>query len=289
VNPKTIQRDITYLRDQLGAPLEYDPLRNGYYYLEPDYHLPFPIVTEGELVALLLTRQIFAQFRGTPFERDLRRALSRLSELLPESVSIQLDTRGDCLSVLPSIEVDYDPEIFATLAKAALEHRRIDVVYHTADRDEMTERALDPYALLFRDESWYVVARDSRRNDIRVFAVQRFRSARDTGERFERPADFRVNDYLSGCFGLIRGSDHHRVALRFHPPTAIRIAERTWHPGQTIQSAPDGSIVLRFEVSDLREVKRFVFYWGADCEVLEPEELRKAIVLELERMLDFHL
>jgi predicted DNA-binding transcriptional regulator YafY len=25
VNPRTIRRDITYLRDQLGAPVEFDP------------------------------------------------------------------------------------------------------------------------------------------------------------------------------------------------------------------------------------------------------------------------
>jgi hypothetical protein len=30
------------------------------------------------------------QFRGTPFERDLRQAISKLSELLPDGVSVRL-------------------------------------------------------------------------------------------------------------------------------------------------------------------------------------------------------
>jgi predicted DNA-binding transcriptional regulator YafY len=30
VSPRTIRRDITYLRDQLRAPIEFDPTRNGY-------------------------------------------------------------------------------------------------------------------------------------------------------------------------------------------------------------------------------------------------------------------
>ncbi len=29
VNERTIRRDITHLRDRLGAPLEFDPVRNG--------------------------------------------------------------------------------------------------------------------------------------------------------------------------------------------------------------------------------------------------------------------
>jgi transcriptional antiterminator len=39
VSGRTIARDIEYLRDTLGAPLEYDLARNGYYYSEP-WNLP---------------------------------------------------------------------------------------------------------------------------------------------------------------------------------------------------------------------------------------------------------
>ena len=30
VSPATLKRDLEYLRDQLGAPIEYDRLSNGY-------------------------------------------------------------------------------------------------------------------------------------------------------------------------------------------------------------------------------------------------------------------
>ena len=29
VTPKTIQRDVSFMRDQLGLPLKYDPLKHG--------------------------------------------------------------------------------------------------------------------------------------------------------------------------------------------------------------------------------------------------------------------
>jgi hypothetical protein len=38
-------------------------------------------------------------------------------------------------------------------------------------------------------------------------------------------------------------------------------------------------------VNDLREVKRWVMAWGADCWVVEPLELRESIVDEVNRML----
>jgi hypothetical protein len=39
VSDRTVARDIEYLRDMLGAPLEYNRDRNGYYYSEP-WNLP---------------------------------------------------------------------------------------------------------------------------------------------------------------------------------------------------------------------------------------------------------
>ena len=32
VNPRTVQRDISDLRDRFGAPIKYDDIRHGYYF-----------------------------------------------------------------------------------------------------------------------------------------------------------------------------------------------------------------------------------------------------------------
>jgi len=39
VSAKTIERDFEYLRDRLGAPLEYSNERRGYYYTDENYFL----------------------------------------------------------------------------------------------------------------------------------------------------------------------------------------------------------------------------------------------------------
>ena len=277
VDPRTIRRDITYMQDSLGAPLKFDQGHNGYRYSKATYQLPLLAVTEGEAVALLLAGRLLGQYRGTPFEGDLRRAFDKLTGLLPDAVPIRIDAIGDCLTVLPAMETDYDPKIFAALAKAAVEERRVDVVYHTADRDEETARTIDPYALFLRDDSWYAVGRDSHRAEVRVFAVQRFRSVRMTGERFVRPDDFRLESYMAGSFGVVRGGEAHNVVLRFRPPTALRISERRWHPSQITERETNGVVTLRFDISDLREVARFVMFWGDDCHIVETNELSELV------------
>ena len=44
--------------------------------------------------------------------RDLRHAIAKPSELLPDGVSVRLDTLTDFLSVLPAVRTDYDPDRF---------------------------------------------------------------------------------------------------------------------------------------------------------------------------------
>lgn len=285
VNPRTVRRDITYLRDQLHAPVEFDPARNGYRYSEPTFRLPYLQLTEGELVAVLLAERVLRQYRGTPFEGDLKRAFAKMTVLLPDAVSVRLDVAADCLSVLPSVQTTYDPGTFEALARAAVGRRSVEMVYWTAGRNATSSRGFDPYSLMLRDEGWYTVGRCHHRDEVLVFALQRVRSLRESGESFERPLNFRVEDYMGGSFRAVRGDGDYRVALRFEADFAGRIAEKVWHASQTIEPMAEGGLILRFQVSDLREVKRWILFWGTDCEVLEPKELQDMILHECQLLL----
>src|SRR5204863_6264221 len=52
VNPKSIHRDIEFMRDRLDLPIEYDSHRFGYFYTEEVSAFPTVQITEGELFAL---------------------------------------------------------------------------------------------------------------------------------------------------------------------------------------------------------------------------------------------
>ena len=54
VSRRTILRDLDYLRDQLGAPIEYDPIKKGFRYSSPDWFMPAVRLSEGELLGLLV-------------------------------------------------------------------------------------------------------------------------------------------------------------------------------------------------------------------------------------------
>ena len=89
VSPKTIQRDIDFMRDRLGLPIEYDPLQFGFYYTEPVANFPSIEVSQGEIIALFVARKALEQYRGTSFERSLRTAFHKISEGLHDKIDFQ--------------------------------------------------------------------------------------------------------------------------------------------------------------------------------------------------------
>jgi predicted DNA-binding transcriptional regulator YafY len=285
VNPRTIHRDLVFLRDSWGAPLAFSHPHNGYYYQDPDYALPLLRLTEGELVALFLAERLMQQYRDSPFANDLASAFNKLTAALPEEVTIDLAHLSAAYSFRHQPAGTGAARRFRQLARAVREGRQLELVYWSASRDETSRRVVDPYHLISVEGDWYLVGYCHLREEVRMFVPGRVRSLRETGEQFDRPADFRISEYLDASFKVVRGDGPaFLVKLCFAPEAARYVRERTWHPSQRLQERRDGRLILTMKVSHLLEVKRWVLSYGAACEVLEPPELREQVEAELRQM-----
>lgn len=283
VDPRTIHRDIEFLRDRMGVPLEYDPVQHGYFYRDANYVLPAIPMTEGELVALFLAERALRQYRGTPYAVELARIFRKLAEALPDQVTVDLEYLAETHSFRTTAVAEMAPGLFAALVRAIRQHRRLRITYWSASHDEETVREIDPYHLAAVDGDWYVIAGCLRHGDIRIFNPVRIRALEPTEVPFEPPAGFCVEDYLADAFGIFRGADgeRHRVRLFFSGKAAKYVAERTWHRSQTTEPTSDGGLIVTLELSHLQEITRWALSWGSDCLVLEPDELRAAVAREV--------
>jgi CRISPR-associated endonuclease/helicase Cas3 len=68
------------------------------------------------------------------------------------------------------------------------------------------------------------------------------------------------------------------VRLRFSPAVAPRVRETTWHPSQKIHDLPDGGAEWEAQIAEWREMEPWVRGWGAEVEVLAPDELRRSVI-----------
>lgn len=285
VTPRTIHRDLEFLRDQRKAPIAFDAKKNGYFYTEPSFRLPYFSISEGECVALFLAERLLQQYRSTPFAEDMSRLFHKVAHLLTEPITINLQHLSEAIGFRQTVTDSGEARQFEALLRAIREGRQLEIVYWTASRNETCRRIVNPYHLASVDGDWYLIAYCHRREEVLMFAPPRIRELRETGEMFERPADFRINEYLDAGFRKVRGSGPAKtVRLRFAPHVARYVTEKRWHPTQKQRRHADGTLTLTIRVNHLLEVKRWVLSFGSDCEVLGPAELQAEIGAEIRRM-----
>jgi hypothetical protein len=63
------------------------------------------------------------------------------------------------------------------------------------------------------------------------------------------------------------------VRIRFSADQAPYIMERHWHDSQKFIPQDDGSVIMDLHVANLWEVKRWLFGWDKDAEILIPENI----------------
>ncbi|MFO1485552.1 MAG: WYL domain-containing protein [Verrucomicrobiaceae bacterium] len=290
VTPKTIQRDISFMRDQLGLPLEYHAIKHGYYYTQEVHEFPMLQLSRNDLVALFLARHALEPLRGTRMERMLADSFSKITEACPGEVSIAWHELDDAFSVKAAGVLAADVTLFGDLLDAVRACREVTFDYHKLTSDKPERRTVRPHHIGQIEHGWYVIAFDPARNAMRTFALQRISNLQASKTKFTREAGFNARDHLGGGFGVwsYAGDQKrkHEVHVRFEGYAARVVAERQWHPTQAIRKLkPDGSVIeFQADLSGLEEITRWILSWGSKAKVLGPPELKQRVAQEVAGM-----
>ena len=284
---RTAQRTIEKMRDRLGAPLEYDSARKGYYYPESSFTLPKLLVSQNELLAILLARNLLSQSAGGIISESIA---SFGKKLLGQTGEFGLgeEQLRDSFSAIWNSYSPADAQTFQTLATALLQAQQIWFRYYSPANDQWNERIADPYHLQHYNGTWVLLAWCHLRQHWRKFNLSRMDSLSLTGQTFTARTKNDWLHLLQGAFGIFQGGELIPVILRFSPHRARWVSRELWHPQQEVTSAPDGSLHIRLLVTDFREIKLKIMQYGADVEVLEPDALRAEIRDEIARMVDLY-
>ena len=277
VSPKTIQRDIDFMRYRLALPIEYDPLRFGFHYTEAVTSFPTIDVSEGEIAALFVAQKALGQYQGTPFERPLRSAFRKITDGLKDRVAFSWSDMEESISFHSAGASVADLELFETVSQAVLRSVELTFEYRKLNSSRYEARTVRPFHIASLENQWYLFGEDLTRLQLRTFALPRMRNARATTTRFRRPADFSISKVLRGSFGVFSGGKKHRVRLEFDAFAGRLVSERSWHESQRIRTARDGSVTLELDLGGLEEIERWVLSWGRHVRVLAPAELATSV------------
>jgi proteasome accessory factor C len=173
-----------------------------------------------------------------------------------------------------------DSDIARKVTEAVEGRHLLGLEYYVENEDRFTEREIEPYALINGREGWYVTGYDPDREGTRHFRLDRIKSATVLDQTYEpRPELDPVAD-IEGWprTGTVGGS---RVAHVWVSAEQARWAreERT-----VVAELADGSIVVEWAFKGEGYLVKEVLKEAGDAVVLEPADLREAVLAAAERL-----
>jgi proteasome accessory factor C len=284
----TVYRLLNEIKDYLGAPVEFDKERGGYWYARTQdgrvYELPGLWFSAKELQALVVLQQLLKGLEPGLLEKHLAPFTKRLNELL-EHKHLRLTAAASRIRLL-SLGARPLGTSFEIVASATLQRHKLRIRYHSRTRDELTERVVSPQRLAHYRDNWYLDAWDEFRGALRSFSMDRIRSAIELREMAVDTPTTQLDEHFASAYGIFAGTANRIAVLRFSPNRARWVADERWHPEQAGQFLTDGSYELRFPYRDARELVMDILRHGAEIEVIAPEALRADVKRALQAALD---
>jgi proteasome accessory factor B len=288
VSQKTVRRDLE-LFQKVGFPLEEvvaehgrKQWRIGSSWTEPQMNFTF-----DEAIALYMAQRFLEPLAGTPFWRAAQNAFHKIRSSLSDSVVRYLNRMLDKLHCTTAGAGEYSRKegLLDQLMLGIEDNRAVFITYRSLRATEPVTYEVYPYGIAFHFGSLYLVGYHTDRKQACTWKIDRIEDAQATELPFRRPAEFSVERFFAGSFGVYHGSDDIRVKVRFAPAVARHVQESRWHTSQRLTCQGDGGLIAQFHLSATEEIKSWVLSFGPYAEVLEPESLRSEIAEDLQSAL----
>lgn len=177
----------------------------------------------------------------------------------------------------PGPKLKIDNQIVATIRQAILECHQIKIIYYNKNSKKQSINVLDPYGFLYGERNHYLVAHHSDGyygNDVHNFILSNIKKVEILEKSFTPIDSFSLKKYAELSFGAFH-EEPFEVEWLFDKEVAEEAAQYIFHPSQTIQHNPDGSLTVTFRAGGHMEMDWHLYTWGDKVKVIKPENWRK--------------
>lgn len=284
VSRATFRRDLEYLRDRLGTPIEWNADLKGYTLnikengKESLTSLPGLWLNDAEIHSWLSVIELLKNIEPNGLvNAQVKPIRSRLEKLLDES-SFSLKEVAKRIQIVSLARRRTSPAYFELIANALLARKRIYIRYLQRYNETVSEREVSPQRLVYYRDNWYLDAFCHDRDDLRTFSLDAIETVKGLEKSAVSVDENVLVSELESSYGIFAGKKYQIAKLKFTPFRARWVSKELWHPKQRGEVMEDGSYLLEIPYSDERELTLDILRQGAEVEVVDPPALRSHVI-----------
>ena len=254
VSIRTIYRDIDSI-SSVGVPIFTTQGKGGGIKIDNEFILNKSLFDTNE------KEQIIAALQGL--------------EKTNEAYKSELITKLSALFKIKNsnwIEIDFTSwgsnntyqDLFNAL-KIAIINKNIIFFSYISSKAEKINRRVKPIRLLFKEQDWYLYAFCLLRNDFRYFKLSRIKDLEVLAINYE---DNFENEVLKK---ELKYENIVNIKLKFDKSVAFRVYDEF---NEAIVEDEKANLYVEIKIPNNYKLYNYIFSFGANVEILEPEEIR---------------
>ncbi|MGI9542047.1 MAG: helix-turn-helix transcriptional regulator [Cyclobacteriaceae bacterium] len=268
ISLRTVYRDLKAL-EVAGVPLGSEA--GVGYFLADGYHLPPVMFTPEEAQALLISGKLASAFTDQSVDTHFREALFKIQSVLKAEDKERIETLTDSIKVMDQYRPPLPEGQNLTLVQRALaEKKSLFLQYRSKNKDEVTERTVDPIGLSHYGLGWHLIAFCQLRNGYRDFRLARIQQLDIAGPIQQSDDKISLEDYFGQ---LSRTNSLLQATVRFDRSIAAYLEDQKYIMGLVSEKITNKYIELTFLTIGLDMLARWLLMYGSAVEVRTPIEL----------------
>lgn len=271
VSRRTINRDIETLC-RAGIPICTTQGSGGGIRIMEGYRMDRTLLTSKDMQMILAGLRSLDSVSGS-------RYYGQLMEKLQAGASDFVSGRDSVLIDLSSWYKESLAPKIALIQDAIEERKQIAFRYYAPGGESV--RTVEPYYLIFKWSSWYVWGWCKKREDFRMFKLNRMEELKKTEEGVE-PRKVPMPDLSNERIFPA----NIRVRALFEPDAKWRLVEE-FGP-HCFEEQEDGRLLFQMDYTDEESLIGWLLTFGAKAEVLEPDSVKEKLLKTAENIVSLY-
>ncbi|RZL50538.1 MAG: YafY family transcriptional regulator [Pedobacter sp.] len=192
ISVRTVYRDMKALSEQ-GIPVSFEQHKG--YYIVQGYFLPPISFNSDEANALLLMERFLAGFADQSILNHYTSALNKVKTVLRSAQKEKLESLNENIKLQLPERLTNDFGHLSVLQNA-ISARCVIALTYKNNKQETSEREVEPIGLIFYAFSWHLIAWCHLRNEYRDFKVSNILNVHCTEIPFKKNGHMSLNDYM---------------------------------------------------------------------------------------------
>lgn len=281
---RQLQYDIEHMKSDTGWEIKLNEdlkigRKKAFRYIDKNFSISNHPLNVNDSEQLETTLAILSRYKH-------REEFNWLEELIPRmELAFNLVARGENGAIGYQENIDLKGrEFIGTLFNLILKRKQAKLIYEPYGKPRQ-EEIICPYHLKQYNNRWFMFCYNEKYQSISNYPLDRIVSLAELSEGFE-PSTISWMDYFEDIIGVTKPveSEIATIKLKFSEKRLNYVLTKPIHGTQKSDATAKTNDVIKIEVIPNRELYQLLLSFGADVEVISPENVRAEMKEKISKM-----